>query len=199
MLRSKFLASLLAVMSIVIVGAVAFGIIATVKSPAHAAAVTATTHTSPKITLKSKPRYVHYHANFTDSALTTTKLQHWVSSFTAEGKTWKYSMVDTNPSLGSVTTIVPATIVPTLLKFSNGKSFVGTPQVSTTTSSPLFQVELDMALKMTNDEVEETNDCFRITIWSHISPIIHRALTSGKEGFKIQPGNERYSEGYDYV
>jgi hypothetical protein len=138
MIRSKFLAWLLAVMSIMIVGAVTFGIFATVNAPAHAA-VNVTVHTSPKITLKSKPRYIHFHANFTDKALASTSLQHWVSSFTSEGKTWKYSMVGTNPSLGSVTTTVHITIVPLLLKFSNGKNFDGTPQVSTTTDSPLFQ------------------------------------------------------------
>ena len=139
MIRSKFLAWLLAVMSIVIVGAVTFGIFAMVNAPAHADQINASTQAAPKITVKSKPRYVHFHANFTDTALATTGLQHWVSSFTSEGKTWKYSMVGTNPSLGSATTTVPVTIVPLLLKFSNGKSFDGTPQVATTTSSPLFQ------------------------------------------------------------
>ena len=48
MIRSKFLAWLLAVMSIVIVGAVTFGIFAMVKAPAHAAAVNATVHPAPK-------------------------------------------------------------------------------------------------------------------------------------------------------
>ena len=139
MIHSNFLARLFAVMSIVIVGAVTFGIFATVNAPARAASVNASAHTASKATIKSKPRYVHFHANFTDTALATTHLQHWTSSFTAEGTKWKYSMVGTNPSLGSATTTVPVSIVPLLLKFSNGKSFDGTPQVSSTTSSPLFQ------------------------------------------------------------
>ena len=49
------------------------------------------------------------------------------------------SEISYNPSLGSAATTVPVTIVPLLLKFSNGKGFDGTPQVSTTTSSPFFQ------------------------------------------------------------
>ena len=138
MIHSKFLARLFAVMSIVIVGAVTFGIFAMVNAPARAASVNASAHFATKATIKSKPRYIHFHANFTDTALATTGLQHWTSSFTSEGTKWKYSMVGTNPSLGSATTTVPVTIVPLLLKFSNGKSFDGTPQVSSTTSSPLI-------------------------------------------------------------
>src|SRR5438876_8069226 len=138
-IRSKFLMRLFAIMSIVIVGAVTFGIFAMVNAPARAASVNASAHTEPKATIKSKPRSFHFHANFTDKALATTGLKHSTSSFTSEGKTWKYSMVGTNPTYGSATTTVPVTIVPLLLKFSNGKSFDGTPQVSSTTSSPLFQ------------------------------------------------------------
>ncbi|MGZ3624714.1 MAG: hypothetical protein ACXWPG_16215, partial [Ktedonobacteraceae bacterium] len=139
MIHSKFLARLFAVLSIVIVGAVTFGIFAMVNAPARAASVNASAHFATKATIKSKPRYIHFHTNFTDKALATTGLQHWTSSFTSEGTKWKYSMVGTNPSLGSATTTVPVTIVPLLLKFSNGKIFDGTPQVSSTTSSPLFK------------------------------------------------------------
>ena len=139
MIHSKFLARLFAVMSIVIVGAITFGTFAMVNAPAHAASVNASAHTAPKATIKSKPRYVHFHGNFSDTALATSSLKHWISSFVSEGKTWKYRMVGTNPSIGSATTTVPVTIVPLLLKFSNGKSLDGTPQVSSTTSSPLFQ------------------------------------------------------------
>ena len=120
-IHSKFLARLFAVLSIVIVGAVTFGIFAKVNAPARAASVIASAHTASKATIKSKPRYIHFHANFTDKALATTGLKHWTSSFTSEGTKWKYSMVGTNPSLGSATTTVPVTIVPLLLKFSNGK------------------------------------------------------------------------------
>ena len=130
MIRSKFLARLFAVISIMIVGVVTFSVFTVVHSPAHASQISSGI---------SKPRYAHFHGNFSDTALATSSLKHWTSSFTSEGKTWKYSMVGTNPSIGSATTTVPVTIVPLLLKFSNGKSFDGTTQVSSTTSSPLFQ------------------------------------------------------------
>lgn len=130
MIRSKFLARLFAAISILIVGVVTFGVFTIVTTPANASQV---------FSGISKPRYVHFQGNFSDVALATSSLKHWSSSFTSEGKTWKYSMVGTNPSLGSATTSVPVTIVPLLLKFSNGKSFDGTPQVSFTTSSPLFK------------------------------------------------------------
>jgi hypothetical protein len=130
MIQSKFLARPFTVLSVMIVGALAFGIFAVIGSPVHASQISGG---------KSKPRYAQFHGNFSDSALATSNLKHWSSSFTSEGKTWKYSMVGTNPTKGSATTTIPVTIVPLLLKFSNGKSFDGTPQVSSTTSSPLFQ------------------------------------------------------------
>jgi hypothetical protein len=130
MIRSKFLARLFAVISISIVGVVTFSVFTAVNSPARAS--------QPAIG-KGAPRYVHFQGNFSDVALATSSLKHFTSSFTSEGKTWKFSMVGTNPSIGSATTTVPVTIVPLLLKFSNGKSFDGTPQVSSTTNSPLFK------------------------------------------------------------
>ena len=130
MIHAKFLARLCAVLSIMIVGALAFGMVAVIGSSAHASQISGG---------KSTPRYAQFHGNFSDVALATSNLKHWSSSFISEGKTWKYSMVGTNPTKGSATTTIPVTIVPLLLKFSNGKSFDGTPQVSSTTSSPLFQ------------------------------------------------------------
>ena len=130
MIHSKLLARLWAVLSIMMVGALAFGIFAVIGSYVHASQISGG---------KSTPRYAQFHRNFSDATLATSNLKHWSSSFTSEGKTWKYSMVGTNPTKGSATTTIPVTIVPLLLKFSKGKSFDGTPQVSSTTSSPLFQ------------------------------------------------------------
>ncbi len=130
MIHSKYLMRLFAVISIMIVVAVTFSVFTVVHSPAHASQISGGT---------SKLRYAQFHGHFSDVALATSNLKHWSSSFTSEGKTWKYSMVGTNPTKGSATTTIPTTIVPLLLKFSNGNSFDGTPQVSSTTSSPLFQ------------------------------------------------------------
>jgi hypothetical protein len=130
MIRSKFLARLFAALSILIVGTMTFGVFTMVSSPARALQISIG---------NSKPLSIHFHANFSDIALATSSLKHWSSSFTSGGKTWKYSMVGTNPAYGSATTTIPVTIVPLLLKFSNGKGFDGTPQVSSTISSPLFK------------------------------------------------------------
>ncbi|HEY6287757.1 MAG TPA: hypothetical protein VIX20_18975 [Ktedonobacteraceae bacterium] len=130
MIHSKFMARLFAVLSIMIVGTLAFSVFTIVSTAAHASQTSGG---------KSTPRYAQFHGNFSDAVQATSKLKHWSSSFTSEGKTWKYSMVGTNPTKGSATTTIPVTIVPLLLTFSNGKSFDGTPQVSSTTSSPLFQ------------------------------------------------------------
>jgi hypothetical protein len=130
MIHSKFLARLFAVMSVIIVGIVTFSVFTVVNSPAHA---------SPISGVKSNPRYAHFHGNFSVKAVSTSSLKHWSASLNSVGKSWKYIMVGTNPSHGSATTTIPVTIVPLLLKFSNGKSFDGTSQVSSTTSSPLFQ------------------------------------------------------------
>ena len=130
MIHSKFMAWLFGVLSIMIVGTLTFSVFTIVSTAAHASQTSGG---------KSTPRYAQFHGNFSDAVQATSKLKHWSSSFASEGKTWKYSMVGTNPTKGSATTTIPITIVPLLLTFSNGKSFDGTPQVSSTTSSPLFQ------------------------------------------------------------
>lgn len=127
MVRSKFL---FALASVVIIAALVVGVFVATRPAVHAAAATG---------INGTPRFVQFHHSFSGAALATTGLKHWSSSFTSEGKTWSYSMVGTNPAKGSKTTTVPVTIVPLNLKFSNGTSFDGTPQVAQTTGSPLFK------------------------------------------------------------
>jgi hypothetical protein len=133
MIRSKFLLRLFAALSAVMMIALAFGVFSASQQGAHASS--ASTASSGK----STPRYAQMHKSFSDAAVTGAALKHWSSTFSSEGKTWQYSMVGTNPSKGSKTTTVPVTIVPLLLKFSNGTNFDGTPEVTSTTSSPLFK------------------------------------------------------------
>jgi hypothetical protein len=123
---------LFAALSVVMVAALAFGLFASTTGQTHAAGTGRTG--SPGV-----PRFVHFHSNFSDAALAATHLKHWSSSFKSGGITYTYSMVGTNPSKGSATTTVPVTIVPMILKFSNGTIFDGTQKVSGTTGSPLFQ------------------------------------------------------------
>ncbi len=127
MVRSK---SLLALASVVLIAALALGLFAATRPYAHA---------TPAAGVNGTPRFIQFHHTFAAATLAASGLKHWTSSFSSEGKTWSYTMVGTNPSNGSKTTTVPVTIVPLNLKFSNGTSFDGTPQVAQTTGSPLFQ------------------------------------------------------------
>lgn len=127
MVRSK---SLFIFVSVGMMVALVFSVSVVSGRPAYA---------SPDSGVKGTPRFVQFHHSFSDAALAASGLPHWSSSFTAEGKTYKYTMVGTNPAKGSATTTVPVTIVPLKLVFSNGHSFDGTSQVSQATGSPLFQ------------------------------------------------------------
>lgn len=129
MVRPKFLKRLLAALSVVMLIALAFSVFAVNGSAQASGAASA----------KSTPRYAQFHHNFSTATLAKAGLKTWSSSFTAEGKTWQYTMVGTDPSKGSKTTTIPVTIIPLKLVFSNGKSFDGTSRVKQTTSSPLFQ------------------------------------------------------------
>lgn len=130
MIRAKFLTRLVVALSVVMVVALALSLFAVMGTGAHAAQASGG---------KSTPRYAQFHNQFSDAALSGSGLAHWSSSFTSEGKTWKFSMVGTNPASGSATTTVPVTIVPLKLVFTGGVIFDGTPQVSQTTGSPLFK------------------------------------------------------------
>jgi len=130
MVRPKILVRLFTALSAVAVLALIFGVFAVSGASAQAVSTSS---------VKSTPRFAQFHHTFTAAQLRKSSLKTWTSSFKSEGRTWTYTMVGTNPAKGSATTTVPVTIVPLLMKFSNGDSFDGTKEVSMTTSSPLFQ------------------------------------------------------------
>ncbi len=130
MVRKTFLVRLFAALSVIIVVALAFGVFAATNTGAHASQ---TSH------VKVTPRFYHFHKNFSDATLATVGLKHWSAQFTSEGKTWKYTMVGTNPAKGSKTTTIADTIVPLIMKFSNGSTFDGTKKVSLTQNSPIYK------------------------------------------------------------
>jgi hypothetical protein len=68
----------------------------------------------------------------------------WTGSFRyapplGPSRLFPYTMVGTNPWLGSATTVIPAEIIPIALIFSNGVALDGTARVASTMASPLFQ------------------------------------------------------------
>ena len=68
-----------------------------------------------------------------------TVLPTWNGSFTSGGKTIPYTMVGTNPALGSATTRIPVRIVPLRLTFSSGVTLDGTDKVNEVVHSPVFK------------------------------------------------------------
>jgi hypothetical protein len=131
MVRTKFLVRLLSALSVAMVMALAFGVFAVSNVGAQAIQQASGS--------QGIPRTFEFHHTFTPAQLAQSGLTTWTSTFKSEGKTWTYTMVGTDPSKGSATTTTPVTIVPLLMKFSNGDSFDGTQQVPILTGSPLFQ------------------------------------------------------------
>ncbi|HZU67391.1 MAG TPA: hypothetical protein VFA09_08935 [Ktedonobacteraceae bacterium] len=129
--RPKFVVRLLSALSMAMVLALTFGVFAVSSAGAQA--------TRQVSRVNGTPRFYEFHHTFTPQQLAQSALTTWTSSFKSEGRTWTYTMVGTNPSKGSATTTTPVTIVPLLMKFSDGNSFDGTGQVPVLTGSPLFQ------------------------------------------------------------
>jgi hypothetical protein len=79
----------------------------------------------------------------TDSSIMTVPassktVPHWSSSFTYNGVTYPYTMVGTNPTTNSTTTVDVA-IIPFDFVFANGDSLDATTKVSNVLGSPNFQ------------------------------------------------------------
>lgn len=65
---------------------------------------------------------------------------HWDSEFLYEGLAYRFSMVGTNPDLGSATTVVPAVIVPVDVSFAVGGAPLNAgSKVALVEQSPLFR------------------------------------------------------------
>jgi hypothetical protein len=65
-------------------------------------------------------------------------IPHWQSSFTYAGQVFSYRMAGTDPTLGSATTTIPATVVPLSITFSDGTTIDGTSGAQSALASPLF-------------------------------------------------------------
>lgn len=134
MISRKVLVRLLAALSVVMVGALAFSVFSMTAGSSHAAGVSVAGGATPRI-------YTFHHNLATSQSRNSGggALATWTSSFVSGGKTYSYTMVGTDPTKGAATTTIPTTIVPLILKFSNGTTLDGTQKVSNTTNSPLFQ------------------------------------------------------------
>ncbi len=129
MISRKVFLRLVAGLSVVMVAALAFSVFSMATTSTHAEGTQGT----------STPRYFVFHHNFSEANSGGGGLKSWSSSFTSGGITYNYSMVGTDPTKGSATSTIPVTIVPLILKFSNGTILDGTQKVANTTGSPIFQ------------------------------------------------------------
>lgn len=80
------------------------------------------------------------------TAASQSPLPNWSDSFTYQGLTYKYTMVGTDPKLGSKTTIIPTVIIPLRFVFPDGQVFdAGTDLIDGQTAvqgiinSPIFK------------------------------------------------------------
>lgn len=69
---------------------------------------------------------------------TITTIPTWRSSFTYKGTVYPYDMVGTNPARRASTTVVPTSIIPLRIVFSDKTTFNGASKVGATRNSPLF-------------------------------------------------------------
>jgi hypothetical protein len=72
---------------------------------------------------------------------------NWNGSFTTAGTTYSFTMVGTDPALGSQTSIIPTVIIPLIFKFSDGSVLdptlpacgVTNSALTSVVNSPIFQ------------------------------------------------------------
>jgi hypothetical protein len=104
-------------------------------------------------------------------------VQNWTGSFTSSGTNYTFTMVGTDPSQGSVSTVVPVQIIPLIFQFSDGtvldptQPACGTARssVDSVTLSPIFQSST-FAPGGTNVGNTQYVDAFqRANFWNFVS------------------------------
>jgi hypothetical protein len=73
-------------------------------------------------------------------AFATANVPLWSSSFKVGTTIFKFTMVGTNPALGSVTTSVPVVIIPVRFKFANGNVLSPASNACGDTQTPLMRI-----------------------------------------------------------
>jgi hypothetical protein len=124
--------------------------------------------------------------------LAGTTLPNWSGVFTASGFTYSFTMLGTNPALGSQTTTIPALLIPLRLQFSDGTVLdATTPAFGETRSalnltrrSPLFR-DYPFAPGGTGVGTTQYIDAFqRANFWSVVStgaPNFHLRFSEATE------------------
>lgn len=90
----------------------------------------------------------------------------WTSSFDYQGVTYPFTMIGTDPSLGSATTTIPTEIVPLSFAFSNGVTLDGTSEVANTIASPIFH-----SASFTSGNTQFGDAMQRAEFWNSVSTV----------------------------
>lgn len=138
-----------------------------------------TTDPTPDITSSAfAPKSYHFHHQPQGQGKKTSgALATWTSSFDSQGVTYPYTMVGTDPSLGSATTNVPVQIIPLKVNFG-ATVFDGADNVHSVVNSPLFR-----QTSFPTGDTEYTDAIQRGSFWNIVqqnSPNYHVLLGEPK-------------------
>jgi uncharacterized membrane protein len=109
-------------------------------------------------------------------AVNSLTIPHWSDSFTYQGLVYQYTMVGTNPKLGSQTTVIPTEIIPLRFVFPDGSVFDastdpvdGETAIQRIIESPIFQ-NYNFVIGGTNVGNTQYGDAFqRANFWNSVS------------------------------
>ena len=139
--------------------------------------------------LPGSPRFITLPADSTVDVIARGTVPNWTGTFTSSGTTYTFTMVGTDPSLGSAMTTTPVQIIPVIFQFSNGVTVDSTQNscgdtdtaVHRVLNSPLFQ-STAFAPGGTNVGTTQYEDAFqRANFWNLVSttaPNYHVLLSS---------------------
>jgi hypothetical protein len=124
---------------------------------------------------------------------TIVSLPSWTQSFSIQGKTYSYTLVGTDPSLGAATTTIPTTIVPIRLTIPdylvNGAPLVldGTQTMRSVLNSPIFHTSnydsgknLQFTDAMLHAEFQQAPPGWDMVLQPTIAPTIDVTTDAGK-------------------
>lgn len=128
----------------------------------------------PKMRIDGTGRMKRERVNPDQDNLTT--IPHWTGQFSYGGVTYPYTMVGTNPSLGSATTEVPTVLIPLRFVFADGSVFDantdpvdGQNVIPAILNSPVFQPH-SFVLGGTSVGQTQYGDAFqRANFWNYVS------------------------------
>jgi hypothetical protein len=91
---------------------------------------------------------------------------HWTSSFAYKGTTYPFTMVGSDPAVGSITTRIPTVIIPMSFTFSNGVTLDASQKVAPTLASPIYT-----SAEFTSGQTQYGDAIQRAEFWNDVSTV----------------------------